>query len=136
MLQKRIYLGHNRIKNMKYLWKIYLEQSSTLGFRNYLNDRMNIMQSHSIGMTKCFNKNKLNPNKFKRLINTYKCENVVLESTIQKLRNASEKCQNTQFPEKCEEFYNHLIPKLEYKIKFNNSQIDSLNRKAGLTKYD
>lgn len=118
------------------LWKQYLEQAPITGYANYMEDRMKIMILHKKGMMGCFNKFKANPNQMKKLSGMYQCELPILNGTIQKLRTASEKCANTQFPEKCESFYTQLIPKLEYKIKFNTAQLDTLKRKMGLTKYD
>ncbi len=119
------------------LWEEYLSEGAPItGYLNYMEDRMKIMMIHKKGMVKCFNRFKNNPKKMKKLIGTYQCELPVLQGTVQRLNNAAEKCSNTQFPEKCQTFYTQLIPKLEYKIKFNNAQIDTLNRKMGLTKYD
>jgi hypothetical protein len=119
------------------LWQKYLhEQAPITGYMNYMEDRMKIMVLHKASMTKCFEKFKMVPNQMKRNMGIYQCETPVLESTIQRLQAASQKCANTQFPEKCETFYTQLIPKLEYKIKFNAAQLDTLKRKMGLTSYD
>jgi hypothetical protein len=112
------------------------EQSPIMGYMNYMEDRYKIMGIHTVAMTKCFRKFGVIPDPMKKRLRIYECENPVIEDTIQKIRGASEKCENTKFPEKCSEFYNGLIPKLEYKLKFNKSQIDTLNRKTGNLKYD
>lgn len=124
------------LTNMK-LWETYLIEGAPItGYTNYMEDRLKIMMLHKQGMMKCFNRFKANPNQMKKLMGMYKCEIPVLNKTIGRLRTAAEKCTNTKFPEKCESFYTQLIPKLEYKIKFNNAQMDTLKRKMGLTKYD
>lgn len=112
------------------------EQAPVTGFMNYMEDRMKIMNMHKVGMMKCFNKFKAQQNQLKKNLGMYQCEIPVLEGTISRLQSASQKCTNTKFPEKCEVFYNGLIPKLEYKIKFNKAQLDTIKRKMGLTKYD
>ena len=119
------------------LWEQYLmEQSPVVGYMNYMEDRMKIMTLSKQSMNKCLIKFRKIPNAMKRHLATYQCEIPVLEETIQRIRSASEKCENTKFPEKCSEFYNQLIPKLEYKIKFNKSQNDTLRRKLGIADYD
>ena len=119
------------------LWEEYLnEQSPIVGYLNYMDDRMKIMTVHKQNINKCFLKFRKISNTMKRHLYTYQCEIPILENTIQKIKSSSEKCENTKFPEKCSEFYNGLIPKLEYKINFNKSQCDTLKRKLGVNKYD
>jgi len=119
------------------LWRQYFkEQTSITGYMNYMEDRYRIMTPYKLSIEKCLRKFVNISDSKKRHIEMYKCENSAIEDTISKIRTASEKCENSQFPEKCRDFYNHIVPDLEYKLKFNNSQVDNLSRKAGLIKYD
>lgn len=118
------------------MWRQYFQEQSIVGFSNYMEDRMRIMSIYKVQMNECFNKSKKTKNKNQRLLNLYQCEIPIIENTIQRIRSASGKCENSQFPERCQEFYNQLIPRLEYKIKFNNAQSVTLNRKLGILNYD
>lgn len=118
------------------MWRQYFQEQSIAGYFNYMEDRMKIMSIYKVEMNGCFNKSRMIENRKKKYLNLYQCEIPVIENTIQRIRSASGKCESSQYPEKCQEFYNQLIPKLEYKIKFNNAQSATLNRKLGTLNYD
>jgi len=113
----------------------YIQHEQITGYFNYMEDRMKIMQKHNVGMSACFNRTKKITDKFKRGLSLYNCEIGILNRTIEQLSSAKDKCNNTQFPEKCEQFYDQLVPKFQWKIKFNTEQINNIKRKAGMIKY-
>jgi len=113
----------------KYL-KFLNEQT---GWLNFQEDRYLIMNKWKGGMISCLKK--FPAKDIQGRIKLYQCQIGVCQNALQTISQAREKCDKTEFPDKCNALYDRMTGSLETKVKWNENQIPNLQRKGGLIKY-